>query len=56
MNFDEFLALKKESVDKAVRFIEAAYAFRKGELSEEAFRKIIGNKMYNGEECLTQKG
>jgi hypothetical protein len=56
MNFDEFWALKKESVDKAVRFIEAAYAFRKGELSEEAFRKIIGNKMYNGEECLTQKG
>lgn len=52
MNFDEFRELEKESVDKAVRFIEAAYAFRKGELSEEAFREIIGNKMYNGEDII----
>lgn len=50
MSFDEFYELMNVSVDRAVKYIEAAYAFRSGDLSEEDLRKIIGNKMYNGEE------
>ena len=56
MNFDEFRELERESVDKAVRFIEAADAFRKGELSEEALRKVIGNKMYSGKDIVETSG
>lgn len=50
MSFDEFYELMDESVVKAVSFIEAADAFRKGKMSEDDLRKIIGNKKYNGED------
>lgn len=48
MDLSGFQRLEEEAVEFGVELIRAAYRYRKGELSEEEFVKIIGDCDYSG--------
>lgn len=46
MDLRGFVPLYRRALDDAVRFIETAQAFVKGEIDESAWRAVIGNRSY----------
>lgn len=49
LDLSPFEALEKQAVDFGTELITAAYQYRNGDLDEEGFRRIIGDRNYAGE-------